>query len=126
MTRSYSRSQRCELAGSIWQRALLQGSSLRQAVLRESTFEDSRLYGSDLIEADLEGMQACSVRFEGCSLMNTRLSRGSFQGVVFETIRSGEPFHTVDLVEMKEFGLFPHNIDDHEELVRRIFELLTA
>jgi hypothetical protein len=27
---------------------------------------------------------------------------------------------------VKEFGLFPHNIEDHEELVRRIFELLTA
>ena len=52
--------------------------------------------------------------------------RSCFQGVVFETIRSGEPFHTADLVEMKEFGLFPHNIEDHEELVRRIFELLTA
>ena len=40
--------------------------------------------------------------------------------------RPGEPFRTVDLIEVKEFGLFPHNIEDHEELVRRIFALLTA
>lgn len=52
--------------------------------------------------------------------------RSCFQAVTFETLRSGEPFRTVDLVEVKEFGLFPHNIEDHEELVRRIFGLLTA
>jgi hypothetical protein len=52
--------------------------------------------------------------------------RSCFQAIVFETLRNGEPFRTVDLAEVKEFGLFPHNIEDHEELVRRIFELLTA
>ena len=52
--------------------------------------------------------------------------RSCFQAVAFETLRTGEPFRTVDLIEVKEFGLFPHNIEDHEELVRRIFELLTA
>jgi hypothetical protein len=52
--------------------------------------------------------------------------RSCFQAVAFENFRTGEPFRTVDLVEVKEFGLFPHNIEDHEELVRRIFALLTA
>jgi hypothetical protein len=52
--------------------------------------------------------------------------RSCFQAVAFETLRSGEPFRTVDLTEVKEFGLFPHNVEDHEELVRRIFALLTA
>jgi hypothetical protein len=52
--------------------------------------------------------------------------RSCFQAVAFETLRSGEPFRTVDLTEVKEFGLFAHNVEDHEELVRRIFELLTA
>jgi hypothetical protein len=52
--------------------------------------------------------------------------RSCFQAVVFETLRSGEPFSTIDLVEVKEFGLFAHNIEDHEELVRRVFELLIA
>jgi hypothetical protein len=51
--------------------------------------------------------------------------RSCFQAVTFETLRPGE-VRTVDLLEVKEFGLFPHNIEDHEELVRRIFELLTA
>jgi hypothetical protein len=52
--------------------------------------------------------------------------RSCFQAVAFESLRTGEPFRTVDLIEVKEFGLFPHNVEDHEELVRRIFELLTA
>lgn len=52
--------------------------------------------------------------------------RSCFQAVAFETLRSGEPFRTVDLTEVKEFGLFPHNIEDHEELVRRILALLTS
>jgi hypothetical protein len=52
--------------------------------------------------------------------------RSCFQAVAFDTLRSGERFHTLDLTEVKEFGLFPHNVEDHEELVRRIFELLTA
>jgi hypothetical protein len=52
--------------------------------------------------------------------------RSCFQAVAFETLRTGEPFRTVDLLEVKEFGLFPHNVEDHEELVRRIFALLTA
>ena len=52
--------------------------------------------------------------------------RSCFQAVAFETLRTGEPFRTVDLTEVKEFGLFPHNIEDHEELVRRIFALLTS
>lgn len=52
--------------------------------------------------------------------------RACFQALAFETMRSGEPFRTLDLTEVKEFGLFPHNVEDHEELVRRIFELLTA
>ena len=52
--------------------------------------------------------------------------RSCFQAVAFETLRTGEPFRTVDRTEVKEFGLFPHNIEDHEELVHRIFELLTA
>jgi hypothetical protein len=52
--------------------------------------------------------------------------RSCFQAVVFETMRSGEQIRALDLTEVKEFGLFPHNVEDHEELVRRIFELLTA
>ena len=52
--------------------------------------------------------------------------RSCFQTLGFETARSGEKLRTIDLAEVKEFGLFPHNVEDHEELVRRIFELLTA
>lgn len=52
--------------------------------------------------------------------------RSCFQAIGFGSLRSREPFRTVDLVEIKEFGLYPHNIEDHEELVRRIYSMLTA
>ena len=52
--------------------------------------------------------------------------RSCFQALAFESVRQGEPFRTVDLTEVKEFGLFPHNIEDHEALARRIFGSLNA
>jgi hypothetical protein len=52
--------------------------------------------------------------------------RSCFQALAFETVRQGEPFRMVDLIEMKEFGLFAHNLEDHEALARRIFNSLTA
>jgi hypothetical protein len=51
--------------------------------------------------------------------------RSCFQAVPFETMKPGES-RTVDLVEVKHFGLFPHNVEDHEELTRRIFGSLNA
>jgi hypothetical protein len=51
--------------------------------------------------------------------------RSCFQAVPFETMRPGES-RTVDLGEVKAFDLFPHNVEDHEELVRRIFGSLNA
>lgn len=52
--------------------------------------------------------------------------RSCFQAISFATLRPGEPFRTVDLRDLREFRLFPHNIADHEKLVRSIFGLLTA
>jgi hypothetical protein len=51
--------------------------------------------------------------------------RSCFQAVPFETVRPGDT-HTIDLVQVKDFGLFPHNVEDHEELTRRIFGSLNA
>ena len=51
--------------------------------------------------------------------------RSCFQAVPFETMRPGES-RTVDLVQVKDFDLFPHNVEDHEELTRRIFHSLNA
>jgi hypothetical protein len=51
--------------------------------------------------------------------------RSCFQAVPFETMKPGES-RTVDLLHVKEFGLFPHNVEDHEELTRRIFGSLNA
>jgi hypothetical protein len=52
--------------------------------------------------------------------------RSCFQAVPFGGLRTGEPFRTTDLGDLKEFGLFAHNIEDHEELVRCIFGLLSG
>jgi len=52
--------------------------------------------------------------------------RSCFQAIAFGSMRPGEVFRTVDLVELKELRIFQHNIGDHEELIRRIFALLTG
>jgi hypothetical protein len=51
--------------------------------------------------------------------------RSCFQAVPFETMRPGES-RTVDLIQVKDFELFPHNLEDHEELARRIFGSLNS
>jgi len=52
--------------------------------------------------------------------------RSCFQAIPFDRIRLGEPFRTTDLAELKELKIFRNNVEDHEELVRRIFGLLNA
>jgi len=52
--------------------------------------------------------------------------RSCFQAIAFGAMRQGEPFRTVDLAELKELKIFQQNIADHEELIRRIFSLLTG
>jgi hypothetical protein len=52
--------------------------------------------------------------------------RSCFQALAFDTVRQGEPFRMLDLVEVKEFGVFAHNVEDHEALARSIFSSLTA
>jgi hypothetical protein len=52
--------------------------------------------------------------------------RSSFQALSFLDHPAEKPFDTVDLVELDRFRIFPHNIADHEELLRRIYALLAA
>jgi len=52
--------------------------------------------------------------------------RSCFQAIAFGSMRPGEPFRTVDLAELKELKIFQQNIEDHEELIRRIVTLLTG
>ena len=52
--------------------------------------------------------------------------RGSFQALSFMDHPAEKPFDTVDLAELDRFRIFPHNIADHEELLRRIYGLLAA
>jgi len=51
--------------------------------------------------------------------------RSCFQAVSFQSHEASAPFATVDLAEDKKLGLFRHNVEDHEELLRHIFTLLT-
>jgi len=52
--------------------------------------------------------------------------RSCFQALSFPELIPGVPYDTVNLVDVARFELFPHNIDDHETLLRRIFALLAA
>lgn len=52
--------------------------------------------------------------------------RSCFQVIPLGDVRPGEPFRTVDLRRVREFRIFPHNVEDHEALARSIFGLLTA
>ncbi len=51
--------------------------------------------------------------------------RSCFQVVSLRSHAPGAPFTTVDLAGEKELGLFPHNVEDHEKLLRSILALLT-
>jgi hypothetical protein len=52
--------------------------------------------------------------------------RSCFQAIPFARLTPGEPFRTVDLDHLQELRIFRNNVDDHEELVRRIMGLLTS
>ncbi len=52
--------------------------------------------------------------------------RSCFQAISFGEYAPGEPFRTVDLTDLKELGIFRHNVEDHEALVFSIFDLLNA
>ncbi len=52
--------------------------------------------------------------------------RSCFQALPFNRISPGDPFRTADLDQLRELRIFKNNIEDHEELVRRIFGLLSG
>lgn len=52
--------------------------------------------------------------------------RSCFQALPFSRLAPGEPFRTVDLDQLRELRIFKNNLEDHEELVRRIFGLLAG
>jgi len=50
--------------------------------------------------------------------------RSCFQAVVVGDLRAEAVLRTVDLTGAGEFGIFEHNVRDHEELLGRIFAML--
>ena len=53
-------------------------------------------------------------------------ARSCFQALSFGDVTPGIPFRTMDLDQLKELRIFRNNVEDHEELVRRIFGLLST
>jgi len=51
--------------------------------------------------------------------------RSCFQVVQPGDGRSIDLVHTTDLADQAELEIFRHNVEDHEELLRRIFSLLS-
>jgi hypothetical protein len=51
--------------------------------------------------------------------------RSCFQAPLSDQLLGGEPIHTMDLGDVSELAIFAHNIEDHAQLLRRIFALLT-
>lgn len=51
--------------------------------------------------------------------------RSCFQVVDLRSYEAGEPATTQELHEVKQFQIFPHNVKDHEELVKNIFGFLS-
>jgi hypothetical protein len=52
--------------------------------------------------------------------------RSCFQALSFLDHPVGKAYETVELAEVERFGIFGHNIADHEQLLRRIFALLVG
>jgi len=52
--------------------------------------------------------------------------RSCFQAFTLAGFSPGAPCATTDLAETPELGIFPHNVADHEQLIRRIFALLSG
>jgi hypothetical protein len=52
--------------------------------------------------------------------------RSCFQAASLSDWSPGGAWRPRDLADVPELGIFAHNVDDHETLIRRIFALLTA
>jgi len=52
--------------------------------------------------------------------------RSCFQAIPLDRLPPGGPIQTMDLDQLKELRIFTTNVEDHEELVRRIMGLLTS
>jgi len=52
--------------------------------------------------------------------------RSCFQAIPLDRLQPGEAIQTIDLDQLNELRIFRNNVEDHEELVRRIMDLLTS
>jgi hypothetical protein len=52
--------------------------------------------------------------------------RSCFQVVPLAAHAPGVPCKSQDLAAVVEFGIYAHNVADHEQLIRRIFALLAG
>jgi len=53
-------------------------------------------------------------------------NRSCFQGLDLSSFNPGEFLRTVDLHEIKRLDLYPQNIEQHEDLAKKLFGLLST
>lgn len=58
-------------------------------------------------------------------MLNAGERRSCFQALDLSLFELGRFLRTVDLNQIKRFGLFAHNVQQHEELARKMFGLLS-
>ncbi len=56
---------------------------------------------------------------------NAGAERSCFQALDLSSYEPGKFLRTVDLHEIRRFDLFPQNVDQHEDLARKLFGLLS-
>ena len=71
-------------------------------------------------------LDPCSANPVPAVAADSRPGRSCFQAFHLAGWAPGAPCQTLDVAEVEEMGIFAHNVADHEELIRRIFALLTG
>jgi hypothetical protein len=58
-------------------------------------------------------------------MLNAGEKRSCFQALDLSLFEPGKILSTVDLHEIRRFDLYPQNVQQHEELARKMFGLLS-
>lgn len=92
----------------------------RSNLVRYLTEEKKQGEKSELVQAKEKWPNLCLVFVTE----NAGEKRSCFQALDLITFKPGRFLRTVDLHEIKRFNLFPQNVQQHEELAKKLFRLL--
>ncbi|OGQ81711.1 MAG: hypothetical protein A3F90_13225 [Deltaproteobacteria bacterium RIFCSPLOWO2_12_FULL_60_19] len=93
----------------------------RSNLVKYLALEKKRGKASELIQAKQKWPHLCLVFVTE----NAGEKRSCFQALDLSAFEPGKFLRTVDLYEIRRFDLFPHNVQQHEELARKLFGLLS-